>query len=255
MSLLTLSLKQQFSRDRQVFDFSSEVVVKKRQSYGHPMSGRKLKFMKDYLAEEKEQSEESLMQLIQQAESMRVLINTTNYDYGQVKAKMDITYLIREINLRSDPFAGDIIEALKCSCTKLMKYLEHQQKEKINEEEQPFFILEYLIMKRYKHLKKLLLNYETIDAYPIIQIQTQTINNIKNDSIVIEYNILITTSSQIEAMAILIESYEIFNIEYLAKIRATLEVMNGLLFKKRSFFLSLAAKRFINEYKLNNHIS
>ncbi|CAF1332359.1 unnamed protein product [Rotaria sordida] len=245
------------------------------------MSGRKLKFMKDYLAEEKEQSEESLMQLIRQAESMRVLINTTNYDYGQVKAKMDIKYvhhqrlvqemksikeivelypalsvtnlLIREINLCSDPFAGDIIEALKCSCTKLMKYLEHQQKEKINEEEQPFFILEYLIMKRYKHLKKLLLNYETIDAYPIIQIQT--INNIKNYSIVIEYNILITTSSQIEAMAILIESYEIFNIEYLAKIRATLEVMNGLLFKKRSFFLSLAAKRFINEYKLNNHIS
>ncbi|CAF1612981.1 unnamed protein product [Rotaria sordida] len=198
------------------------------------MSGRKLKFMKDYLAEEKEQSEESLMQLIRQAESMRVLINTTNYDYGQVKAKMDIKYLIREINLCSDPFAGDIIEALKCSCTKLMKYLEHQQKEKINEEEQPFFILEYLIMKRYKHLKKLLLNYETIDAYPIIQIQT--INNIKNYSIVIEYNILITTSSQIEAMAILIESYEIFNIEYLAKIRATLEVMNGLLFKKRSFF-------------------
>lgn len=31
------------------------------------------------------------MQLGQQAESMRVLINTTNYDYGQVKVKMDIS--------------------------------------------------------------------------------------------------------------------------------------------------------------------
>ena len=41
-------------------------------------------------------------QLSQQPESMRVIINTTNYDYGQVKAKMDITYphrqrLVREM--------------------------------------------------------------------------------------------------------------------------------------------------------------
>jgi hypothetical protein len=54
------------------------------------------------LIEEKEQSEECLMQLAQQTDSMRVLINTTNYDYSQVKAKMDITYphrlrLVREM--------------------------------------------------------------------------------------------------------------------------------------------------------------
>ncbi len=84
-------------------------------------------------------------------------------------------------------------------------------------------------------------------------IQIQTIKNIKNYSIVIEYNTLITTNSQAEAMAALIGSYEIFNIEYPAKVRATLEVLNGLSFKKRSFSLSLAAKRFLNEHKFNNH--
>ncbi|CAF3911302.1 unnamed protein product [Rotaria magnacalcarata] len=83
--------------------------------------------------------------------------------------------LIREINLHSDPFDG---------------------------EEQPLFILEHLIMKRYKHSKKLLLSHEVIDGYPIIQIQTA--KNIKNYSIVIEYNTIITTNSQAEAISILI---------------------------------------------------
>ncbi|CAF3973546.1 unnamed protein product [Rotaria magnacalcarata] len=265
MSLLTSALKQQCSRDRQVSSCLSEVLLKKRQSYGHQMAGRKLKFVKEYLLEEKQQPEELLMQLYQQAESMRVLINTTNYDYGQVKSKMDITYahrqnliremkpikeiielypalsitdlLIREINLHFDPFDGDIVQILKLSCTKLFK------------KEQPLFILEHLIMKRYKHSKKLLLSHEVIDAYPIIQIQTA--KNIKNYSIVIEYNTIITTNSQAEAISILIGSYEIFNIEYPTKVRATLEVLNGLSFKKRSFSLSLAAKRFLNEHKLN----
>ncbi len=56
----------------------------------------------EYIVEENQQPEELLMQLQQQAESMRVMINTTNYDYSQVKAKMDATYshrqqLVREI--------------------------------------------------------------------------------------------------------------------------------------------------------------
>ncbi|CAF4697551.1 unnamed protein product [Rotaria socialis] len=169
MSLLTSALKQQFSRDRQVSSCLSEVLLKKRQSYGHQMAGRKLKFVKvdlvshrEYLLEEKQQPEELLMQLYQQAGSMRVLINTTNYDYGQVKSKMDITYahrqnlvremkpikeiielypalsitdlLIREINLHFDPFDGDIVQTLKLSCTKLFKSMNHQEKENITED-------------------------------------------------------------------------------------------------------------------------
>ncbi|CAF4834287.1 unnamed protein product, partial [Rotaria sp. Silwood1] len=35
------------------------------------------------------------MQFSQQVESMRILINTKNYDYGSVKVKMDITYILR----------------------------------------------------------------------------------------------------------------------------------------------------------------
>ncbi|CAF4156134.1 unnamed protein product, partial [Rotaria magnacalcarata] len=73
MSLLTSALKQQFSRDRQVSSCLSEVLLKKRQSYGHQMAGRKLKFVKvdlvshrEYLLEEKQQPEELLMQLYQQ---------------------------------------------------------------------------------------------------------------------------------------------------------------------------------------------
>jgi hypothetical protein len=85
-------------------------------------------------------------------------------------------------------------------------------------------------------------------------IQIQTENNVKNYSIVIEYNTIITTKSQVEAIAVLIGSYEVFNIEYPAKVRTTLVVLNGLAFKKRSFSLSLAAKRFLNEHKLNNRL-
>lgn len=85
-------------------------------------------------------------------------------------------------------------------------------------------------------------------------IQTQTIQGKKSYSIVIEYNTIVTTNSQVEALAVLIGSYEIFNIEYPTKLRATLEVLNGLSFKKRSFSLSLAAKRFLNEHKLNCHV-
>ena len=69
--------------------------------------------------------------------------------------------------------------------------------------------------------------------------QIQTEHDIKN------YTIIIETNSQIEAVAALIGSYELFNIEYSAKVRATLEVLNGLSFRKRSFSLSLAAKRFL----------
>ncbi|CAF3921948.1 unnamed protein product [Rotaria sp. Silwood1] len=159
-------------------------------------------------------------------------------------------FFIREINVHSDPFYGDIVQALKSSFTKLVKHLDHPQKENLIDEEQPLFILEHIIMKRYKHSKKFLLSHEAIDAYPMIQIQK--VQNIKNYSIVIEYNSIITTNSQAEAIAVLIGSYEIFNIEYPPKIQATLEVLNDLSFKKLSLSLSLAAKRFLNEYKLNN---
>ena len=82
--------------------------------------------------------------------------------------------MIREINIHSDPFDGDIVQTLELSCTKLLKYLEHSQKENITEgnasyslwyviflilEQQTFFVLERLIMKQYKHSKKLLLNH------------------------------------------------------------------------------------------------
>ncbi|CAF5120747.1 unnamed protein product, partial [Rotaria sp. Silwood1] len=281
MSVLTSALKQQFSRDRKASNCLSEVLEKKRQSYGHQSSGRKLKFIKlelasrrEYIVEENQQPQELLMQLYQQAESMRVMINTTNYDYSQVKSKMDATYshrkqlvqemkpvkdivelypalaitnlLIREINLRCDPFGGDIVKTLTSVCTKLIKYVDHPRKEDVPEE-QPFFILEHLIMKRFKHSKKLLLNHEVIDAHPMIQIQS--IDKFKDYAIIIEYNRLISTNSQVEAMAILIGSYEIFYIEYPSKIRATLEVLNGLSFTKRSFCVSLAAKRFLNGHK------
>ncbi|CAF1279155.1 unnamed protein product [Rotaria sordida] len=87
------------------------------------------------------------MQLCQQEDSMRVSVNTTKYDYSQVKVKMNIMFvdrrrlvqemqpvndivelypalsvtnlLIREINLRSDPFSTDIIQTLTSNCTKL----------------------------------------------------------------------------------------------------------------------------------------
>ena len=80
-------------------------------------------------------------------------------------------------------------------------------------------------------------------------------HNVKSYTIAIEYDPVITTSSQAEAIAVLIGSYEVFNIEYPAKVRATLEVLNGLSFKKRSFSLSLAAKRFFNEHKLGMYTS
>jgi hypothetical protein len=41
--------------------------------------------------------------------------------------------LIREINLHSDPFDGDIVQTLKLSCTKLFKNMDHQEKENITE--------------------------------------------------------------------------------------------------------------------------
>lgn len=50
------------------------------------------------------------MQLSEQAESMRVLINTTNYDYSQIKAKMDITYLHRQHLVRDMKPIKEIVE-------------------------------------------------------------------------------------------------------------------------------------------------
>ncbi|CAF4775845.1 unnamed protein product, partial [Rotaria magnacalcarata] len=41
---------------------------------------------------------------------MRVLINTTNYDYGQIKSKMDITYAHRQNLVREMKPIKEIIE-------------------------------------------------------------------------------------------------------------------------------------------------
>ncbi|CAF4157090.1 unnamed protein product [Adineta steineri] len=77
------------------------------------------------------------------------MMNTASYNYSQVKSKMDTTYsphqqlaremksikhivelypalsitnlLIREINLRCDPFGGDIVKTLTSVCAKLIK--------------------------------------------------------------------------------------------------------------------------------------
>ena len=70
-------------------------------------------------------------------------------------------------------------------------------------------------------------------------IQIQTVHDIKNYTVIIENHPLIITNSQIEAVAALIGSYELFNIEYPAKVRTTLEVLIGLSFRKRSFSLDL----------------
>lgn len=86
-------------------------------------------------------------------------------------------------------------------------------------------------------------------------IQVQSIDKIKDYTVIIEYNRLILANSQVEAMAALIGSYEIFNTECPLKVSATLEVLNGLSFKKRSFCLPLATKRFLIGHNVNNSSS
>ncbi|CAF1098531.1 unnamed protein product [Rotaria sordida] len=77
MIFLASVLRQKFSRGRQVYRYSSETFINKQQSYDHQMSEQKLKyekinqvFRRECLVLEKEQSEDSLMQLCQQVESM-----------------------------------------------------------------------------------------------------------------------------------------------------------------------------------------
>ena len=84
-------------------------------------------------------------------------------------------------------------------------------------------------------------------------IQIQTVYDIKNYTIIIKNHQLITTNFQIEAVAAFIGSYELFNIEYPAKVRTMLEVLIGLSFRKKTFSFLLAVKRFFNEDKLNGH--
>ena len=69
-------------------------------------------------------------------------------------------------------------------------------------------------------------------------VQTQTTNGIKYYSIVIEYNTLIMTNSQSEALSILIGSYNIFNIKYPNKIRTTLEVVKWFIIQKTVIFFA-----------------
>ncbi|CAF1435810.1 unnamed protein product [Rotaria sordida] len=101
------------------------------------------------------------MQLCQQEDSMRVSVNTIKYDYSQVKVKMNIMFvdrrrlvqemqpvndivelypalsvtnlLIREINLRSDPFSTDIIQTLTSNCTKLARHQIIKEKKRLLE--------------------------------------------------------------------------------------------------------------------------
>ncbi|CAF1329724.1 unnamed protein product, partial [Didymodactylos carnosus] len=101
------------------------------------------------------------MQLSQQVESMRVLMNTTNYAFGQIKSKMDITYphrqrivrdmrpikeivklspalsvtnlFVREMNRHSAPYDGDIIQALKSNCSRMVGDLDQPEKKYIDE--------------------------------------------------------------------------------------------------------------------------
>ncbi|CAF1197425.1 unnamed protein product [Rotaria sordida] len=54
---------------------------------------KKNKVFQECLVLEKEQSEESSMQLCQQVTSMYVLINTTNNNDSPVKIEMDIKYV------------------------------------------------------------------------------------------------------------------------------------------------------------------
>ncbi|CAF1070392.1 unnamed protein product [Rotaria sordida] len=100
MIFLASVLRQKFSRDRQVYRYSSETFINTQQSYNHQMSEQKLKYEKinqvfhrEYLVLEKEQSKESLTQLCQQIESIYILINTTNNNDSPVKIEMDITSL------------------------------------------------------------------------------------------------------------------------------------------------------------------
>ncbi|CAF0939739.1 unnamed protein product [Adineta steineri] len=146
-------------------------------------------FFQEYIVEEYQQPQELLMQLYQQAESMRVMNNTTNYDCSQVKSKMNTTYSHRQQLVREMKFIKDIVEL-------------------------------------YSALS--ITNLEVIDVHP--KIQVQSIDKIKDYAVIIEYNRLISTNSQVETVAALIGSYEIFNIEYPLKVRATLEVLNGLSF-------------------------
>ncbi|CAF3933029.1 unnamed protein product [Rotaria sordida] len=93
-------LRQEFSRDRQVYRYSSEAFINTQQSYNHQMSEQKLKyekinqvFRRECLVLEKEQSKESLTQLCQQVQPICVLINTTNNNDSPVKIETDITYV------------------------------------------------------------------------------------------------------------------------------------------------------------------
>lgn len=56
------------------------------------------------------------MQLLQQADSMRILINTTNYDYSQVKAKMDLTYSHRQRLVREMKPIKEIVDLYPALC-------------------------------------------------------------------------------------------------------------------------------------------
>ncbi|CAF0937071.1 unnamed protein product [Rotaria sordida] len=92
-------LTQKISRGRQVYRYSSDALINKQQLCDHQMPGQKLKyekinqvFRRECLVLEKEQSEDFLMQLCQQVESIYVLINTTNNNDSLVKIEMDISY-------------------------------------------------------------------------------------------------------------------------------------------------------------------
>ncbi|CAF0832525.1 unnamed protein product [Didymodactylos carnosus] len=231
-------------------------------------------------AEENNQPLESAMKLEEQAQDMAFMIHNSSYDLLHIKSKMDLTYshrqhllsqvkpfedtvesypalripsiCIREIDTHCGPYGGSIIDGLKSHCKKLAACLaEKSQKENIDEywTEEPFIVLDF-IMKRFKESKKLMLNYEPLDAFPMLQMQTT--NGVKRYSLVIEYKTLFTSDNHLESLASLIGSFEIFNIQYPVKLQSTLEVLNGLAFDKRTFPTGLACKRFFKEFQLQH---
>ncbi|CAF1516370.1 unnamed protein product [Didymodactylos carnosus] len=98
MSVLSNSLKRMFTRERHISASPSEVVQRKRLSYGHSTAGRKLKIQKvdkarrkEYLIKENEQQLDELLKTNEHEEQMIEMIRNNQYDVAQLKAKLNLT--------------------------------------------------------------------------------------------------------------------------------------------------------------------
>ncbi|CAF1615101.1 unnamed protein product, partial [Didymodactylos carnosus] len=158
---------------------------------------------------------------------------------------------IHEVNTVADPYYANIVESVQKNCQKLAtaivaqltKYL---NKENIEDEEKPFALVQF-IMKHYGESKRYIFNQELIHAFPLIQ-PNWSING-QQYKLYIESQAVTQTSSQAEAIAALIGSYELFNMVYPSQIKHTLETLHGLFFSKRNVSLSLGTRRFLERFK------